>query len=315
MIRRLHSSTSSPKRRAQADEPRVDSLHRAGLAAVDEDAVDQVQELVAVVPATGPAVRQMLAGRQDLLGHHVEVARGSGRALRAQPRLQAPEVLGGRVEPVGVIDPQAGHACLRPPAGRRAVGLLEDRGHLHANGGQLVDVEEPPVVDLLAGHAPVRHAIGLLASRPSSRSKLGGSPAAAVEAAHVVLDELPHGRRLVEQRGRRALDRSRSRAAALASLRSPVSASRAGSWWTTRCSDLSSSSLRVLGAQPLAAARPGGGRGCARRSAEPGAAVLVVADAEARRSSNSSLSCPALEHRAVLIAQDRQQDLVRPARP
>ena len=65
-----------------------------------------------------------------------------------------------------MIDPEPGHDAVAHQPEDEAVGLLEDRGHLHANGGQLVDVEEPPVVDLLAGHAPVRHAIGLLAEQP-----------------------------------------------------------------------------------------------------------------------------------------------------
>ena len=85
MMSRLHSSTISPKGGRSADEPRVDLLHGAGLAAVDEDAVDQVQELVAGRPRRGPAVRQMLAGRQDLLGHHVEVARRLRPSARAHP--------------------------------------------------------------------------------------------------------------------------------------------------------------------------------------------------------------------------------------
>ena len=46
--------------------------------------------------------------------------------------------------------------------GQKAVGGVEDLGILHADGGQLVDVEEAPVVDLLAGHAPVGQPIELL---------------------------------------------------------------------------------------------------------------------------------------------------------
>ena len=122
MISRLHSSTTSPKGGRRRMSARVDLLHRAGLAAVDEDAVDQVQELVARRPRRGPAVRQMLAGGQDLLGDHVEVAVGSSERAGAA-LLQAPEVLGGRVEPVRMIHPEPGHDAFAHQPEDEGVGV------------------------------------------------------------------------------------------------------------------------------------------------------------------------------------------------
>ena len=44
-------------------------LHRPRLAAVDEDPIKEVEELVAGGPRDGPALRQRLARAQNLLGH------------------------------------------------------------------------------------------------------------------------------------------------------------------------------------------------------------------------------------------------------
>ena len=37
----------------------------------------------------------------------------------------------------------------------RAVALLEDRGVFHADGSQIVDIEKPTVIDLVAGLLPM----------------------------------------------------------------------------------------------------------------------------------------------------------------
>ena len=42
------------------------------------------------------------------------------------------------------------------------MGGLEDVLALHAQGGQVVDVEEPAVVDLVGGHPPVGQAVALV---------------------------------------------------------------------------------------------------------------------------------------------------------
>jgi hypothetical protein len=58
-----------------------------------------------------------------------------------------------------------------------AVRLGKDVRVLHADGGQLIDVEEAPVVDFLAGYAPEGDPVGLLLSNPSRRSNVAASRA------------------------------------------------------------------------------------------------------------------------------------------
>ena len=55
--------------RSLVDEPGVDPLHGPRLAAVDEDAVQEVEELVAGGAAMGPVAAAAARPGQDLLGH------------------------------------------------------------------------------------------------------------------------------------------------------------------------------------------------------------------------------------------------------
>src|ERR1700730_17360391 len=41
------------------------------------------------------------------------------------------------------------------------MGFLEQLGQFHAQAGQLVDVEETPVIDLFRSNAPIRDPVGL----------------------------------------------------------------------------------------------------------------------------------------------------------
>jgi hypothetical protein len=62
-----------------------------------------------------------------------------------------------------MVDPEPGHPSRADEPEDEAVRLGEDFGVLHANDGQLVDVEEATVVDLLAGHPPESEPVRLLA--------------------------------------------------------------------------------------------------------------------------------------------------------
>ncbi len=68
-----------------------------------------------------------------------------------------------------MIDAQSrGGAPLHELEGE-AVDLVEDRRIFHAQRGELVDVEEAPVVDFLGRDAPVRKAVRLLVQQPVER--------------------------------------------------------------------------------------------------------------------------------------------------
>ena len=87
----------------------------------------------------------------------------------------------------------------------KRMGPFEHLGIFHAERGQLVDVEEPAVVDLLGGDSPVRQSIGLR----------GEQRVQAVEAPRIVFHAIERGHRALNVRedGRRG--RRQPREAAL----------------------------------------------------------------------------------------------------
>ena len=285
--------------RPVADQARVVLFHGARLGPVDEDAVQEIQELVAGGAGGGPRVRQLLAGGQDLLGHHVDLAAGA--------LLQAPEVVGGVVEPVGMIDAQPRHRALPHQAEEQPVGGLEDLGLLHADGRQLVDVEEAPVVDLLARHAPVGGAIGLVGQQRVQQVHALRVARLAVEEPDVLSDEGAHGGRRLEQR---------DELLAADLLVAPARGHPLGALLRVRRQRREPGDERLQrdDVGVLAAQRPGEGVDAVAEDARPRARRdrqhrVEVADEEAAVLEDE-LQLAAVEHGAVLVAQDRQQHLV-----
>ena len=73
-----------------------------------------------------------------------------------------------------MVDPEAIHPPAAMPVERERVGLGEDLGILHVQGDEIVDIEEPAVVDLPRRPPPVHQAIDLRVEQPGSRSGPGG---------------------------------------------------------------------------------------------------------------------------------------------
>ena len=105
--------------------------------------------------AARPAPRIFSTTRKKARSCGVAVQRFGGA------RLQPAQVIAGRVQSVDVIDAQSGRRAPADQLEHEAVHLVEHRRVFHAQRRQLVDVEEPAVVDLLGGHPPVREAIRL----------------------------------------------------------------------------------------------------------------------------------------------------------
>ena len=61
-----------------------------------------------------------------------------------------------------MIDAQPGRGAPADQLEGKAMHLVEDRRVFHAERRELVDVEEPPVVDFLRRDPPMREAIRLL---------------------------------------------------------------------------------------------------------------------------------------------------------
>jgi len=152
-----------------ADEFGVDAVHTLLRRGVDEQAVDQVGEAVACGAVDRPVFRQAFVFAENLFDDQVQrqvaplpaafIAIPVLAADRA--RLQATEVLRRIVETVGVVDTQPLHQSLVGQRQHQAVAGLERFGIFHAHRGQIVLVEETAVVDLVGGDAPVGQAVGL----------------------------------------------------------------------------------------------------------------------------------------------------------
>ena len=158
-----HDRGASPSRTTSAyvgrlagEAPRSSSVSAASSSRVDEQAVDPVQEVVAVVPATGHVAGSASSALEDLLDHDLGAAGRVARAGRGSPRDRAGRRRGRRAARRRVPS--------RDQLEDQRVGVGEDLGVLDAQADQRVDVEEAAVVELLA--------------RPSA-STPGGSSAAA----------------------------------------------------------------------------------------------------------------------------------------
>ena len=142
----------SPMRFAQACRPRVQPAEAFHARRVEEEPVDLVEEAVAGRAVHLPVVTQAFAAGEDLLRDHIQ--RRVLACLVARELLQPPEV-GLRIEqPVGMIEPKGMNLSLAQPAADQLVCRFEDDLVLHAHAGQIVHVEEAPVVDLVHGGAP-----------------------------------------------------------------------------------------------------------------------------------------------------------------
>ena len=97
-----------------------------------------------------------------LLGYVIGLAPGIYALVYApEAPLQGVEVRLGIIQPVGMIESQRVHPARVEQLEQQRVRLLEHLIRLHAEGRELVDIEEAPVVDLLGGDVPGGEAIVL----------------------------------------------------------------------------------------------------------------------------------------------------------
>ncbi len=113
---------------------------------------DAPEEVVAGRAGAGPGLGQLLPRLQDLLH---DDPRGRGplpQRCQVRPRL---------AQTIDVIEPKPGDMALVDQTEHQPVGVLEELRVLHAQPHQGVDIEEPPVVELLAAGLPVAKPIVL----------------------------------------------------------------------------------------------------------------------------------------------------------
>ena len=251
------------------------------------------------MPWTGPVGRQRLAGAEDLLDDDVErpvralaasrrASRASRHATASRPRpvvarycrrrssktlaatassvvlLEPLEVLLRVEQAVGVVDAQAVDVALARAS--RRISSWVAREHLlplDAQGGQVVDVEEPAVVDLVRRDPPEASRYACASSSSSSGVEAVRVAGPAVEQRDGLLDELARPRRACAASvGQPPLDdlllalalappgRGRSRCAAAGARR------RSGCSGTRSASGVSAPELPLQLVQPVRQDRP-----------------------------------------------------------
>jgi len=127
---------------------------------VDEHGLERVHELVPGGAGDRPVAAQALPGAEDLLDQdrRTRGARGACSRHRGGERV---EVRCGIEQPVDVIDAKSRDGAVGDPAEHPRMRGGEHERVLDPHADQIVDLEEAPVVQVVAGAPPVHQAIGL----------------------------------------------------------------------------------------------------------------------------------------------------------
>ena len=118
-----------------------------------EQAVTDVEEVVAAGAFNGPVRAEEFAGLEDFFADDP----GFGGAFA-----QAGEILERIAKAVGVVDAHAVEHAFVEPVEDAAVGGVEDVRALDANADEGVDIEEATVSEFLIGRAPIGETVVLL---------------------------------------------------------------------------------------------------------------------------------------------------------
>ena len=172
-------------------------------AAIDEQAVHEVDELVARGAGDRQILAQALVAGEDLLDHEVDrsavaridlgpLAAGAFGQHVGDARQQPLAIAARVVHAVDMVETDALQLAVGDQAQQQAMGRLEHLAALHAQPGELVDVEEAPVVDLGARDAPVGEPVGLVLEQRVQRLEGLGQAGRAVERGDRRLQRVAH---------------------------------------------------------------------------------------------------------------------------
>ena len=162
-----------------AGEPLIEARHRPFRGRIDKQRQDLVCEIVTGAAGDRP-VRQPLVACQYFLDGDVE--------LVARLLAQRGAICGGIEQPVDMVDAQPLHLAALDHREHHAVRRREQLRQFDAQSRQIVDVEKPPVINLLSGNPPVRDAIVLRLQKPVQPAEAGGPSRASGEIAQRHLD-------------------------------------------------------------------------------------------------------------------------------
>ena len=100
-----------------------------------------------------------------------------------------------------MVDAEPGDDALADEAKDEPVRLREDAWVLGADGRQLVDVEEAPVVDLFPRHPPVGESVHLVVDEAVQEIEAPRVAGGAIEESHVLGDEVADVARRLQELG------------------------------------------------------------------------------------------------------------------
>src|SRR5215475_10747006 len=204
----------------------VETCPGAALLCINKETVEQVEKVVATRTIDRPVLPECFVRAKNFFDHNVEwpiqdalrcitslnqrgvEERGDllltelleRRIGLTEPMchvedvvlLEALEILLRIVEPIRMIDAYPVHLALAQQAQDQPVGGGKHFGGFHTQRGQLVDIEETPVVDLLRGHTPVTEPIDLSLQQSIQQIKTLRLARRAIEERYRVLQKGSH---------------------------------------------------------------------------------------------------------------------------
>src|SRR5579864_792396 len=136
----------------------------------------------------------MLAARENFFRDQISFT-VLGFQFCAQATAQLFEILGGIVEAVGMVYAKSIKFSLGDKVQDELVGLVKDVFVLGTESGEIVDIEEAAVVDVIRGRAPLGEAVGLGLDQFMQRVEAAGIVGCSVNGFDARNNELPGLRR------------------------------------------------------------------------------------------------------------------------
>ncbi len=167
--------------RTGTDEPLVGSVESLLTVTIDKQAIQSIEKFIPCRTGDRPVFAESLMGRQDFFNNDVKIVAvviriaSHGRILPDLPdlRLQPLQVLPGIEKAVDMIDAEPIHMTFGDQFKDQPMHVIEYGRHLDPDSGKIVDLKEPPIVDLLGGDAPVRQTIRLRLEQPMQPFETG----------------------------------------------------------------------------------------------------------------------------------------------
>src|ERR1700730_707484 len=114
---------------------------------------------------------QLFMFAENLFDHHIERLGVLSLCIPDQAA-QALKILRGIAQTIDVIEPQALHLAFRDEFLHQTMDGVERAGILHAQPGECIDIEKPPIVDVAGGQPPMAELVVLALKQMMKRQSL-----------------------------------------------------------------------------------------------------------------------------------------------